>query len=262
MSTVAHSIRWLAVAFAVVQATPALAVGAQDRTFPNLDLMTETWVPYQFKDGGQLRGVSVDLLELMLNRVGSTQTRDDMDLLPWARAYGAVQAEKNAVLFSTTRTPERDALFKWVGPIFTNDTYLIGKRARGFHVTSKDDLRRYVFGVVIGDASALFAKRLGIPPAHMVMNTGAINNVHMLSRDRIDFVVTGWAAFLNDAKAAHVDPSLYEEVYLADRSDVSFAFNAQTPDWVIEKLQAALDALKADGTYDKVFARYRALLPK
>jgi len=38
--------------------------------------------------------------------------------------------------------------------------------------------------------------------------------------------------------------------------DLYFAFHIDTPDAVIEKLQAALDTIKLDGEYEKILNRY------
>ena len=51
-------------------------------TLPKFKIMTEDWVPYQFYEGTELRGISVDLMVEMLERTGSSQTRNDIKLLP------------------------------------------------------------------------------------------------------------------------------------------------------------------------------------
>jgi hypothetical protein len=42
---------------------------------------------------------------------------DRIRLTSWTAAYRTALKTKNAILFSTTRTPERETLFQWVGPI-------------------------------------------------------------------------------------------------------------------------------------------------
>ncbi len=79
--------------------------------------MTEQYPPYNLEEDNKLQGIAVDTLALMLQRAGSKQTREDIEMLPWARGYKRVLSEPNTCLFSTTRTEERENLFKWVGPI-------------------------------------------------------------------------------------------------------------------------------------------------
>ena len=92
---------------------------------PVFTIMTEDWKPYQFEENGELKGVAVEILALILKEIQSNQTVADIKILPWARGYLIAKSEKNAILFSMTRTPERDSQFKWVGPIFQNTTYCL-----------------------------------------------------------------------------------------------------------------------------------------
>ena len=96
------------------------AITAADEPMPDFRIMTEHWVPYQFKENDTIRGISVDLLVDLLDRVGSRQGRADIEMVPWARGYRYAQKIKNAILFLTSRTPEREHLFKWVGPVIQN----------------------------------------------------------------------------------------------------------------------------------------------
>ena len=57
-------------------------------------------------------------------------------------------------------------------------------------------------------------------------------------------------------KANGFNPADYESVYVLNSKELYFAFHKDTPDSVIEKLQAALDSVKADGEYEKILDRY------
>lgn len=218
--------------------------------FPNLNIVTEEWAPYQYTENGQLKGSTVDFLLAILKAAGSRQGREDVQVLPWARAYLRVQNEPNTVLFSTTRTPERENLFKWVGPILKNSTYFIGKKSRNYKIQTSKDLHKYQIGVIIDDASELFAKRHAVPQKHLTRNSRADINIKMLEAGRIDFVVTGWTAFELEARTIGADPSNYERVFLADSSHVSFAFNRNTPDWIIDRFFAAYRTVRKTGEFD------------
>ena len=63
----------------------------------------------------------------MLKVAGSQQTRGDIAFLPWARAYNLALNNKNVLLFSTTRTEAREALFKGVGPILKSNFVLFAR---------------------------------------------------------------------------------------------------------------------------------------
>lgn len=64
-----------------------------------------------------------------------------------------------------------------------------------------------------------------------------------------------------DARANDIDPNLYKNVYLVDTSNVSFAFNLDTPSWLISNLQAASDALRAKCVIKELFEKYGQTAP-
>lgn len=210
-------------------------------SFPELNLLTEEWKPYHYVEDGVVKGRTVDLLVEILQKVGSTQGREDIVVLPWARAYRQAQTEPNTVLFSTSRTPEREKLFKWAGPIVKFESYFIGRKAENHKIRRSEDLHQYKVGVVIDSASAIFAKRHGIPEENTTFNSQGIFNIRMLAAGRIDFIPIQWENFERLAIKAGVDPSDYEPVFLADTVRLNFAFSLDTPDWVVETFQAAFE---------------------
>ena len=234
---------------------PPLAVA---QTLPKFTIMTEDWVPYQFYEGPKLRGIAVDLMVEMLERVGSSQSRKDIQLLPWARAYRDLKSKENTILFSMTRTPERENLFRWVGPIFKNTNYLIASKKRPIKITSTEDLDKYKIGTLVDDASEIFLLRLGLNFDHLIRNINSRSNIRMLDRGRIDLIVSGWRAFESDIALIGLDQDDFEIVYTLDTSDVSFAFHNDTPLWIIQKFQQALDSIKEEGLLDRIFEKYKA----
>ncbi len=237
-----------------------LSAGAD--ALPNLKIVTEYWSPFQYTEMGQLKGISVDLLDEVLKRAGSSQTREDFVVLPWIRAYQLAQTTPNTLLFSVTRTPEREALFRWVGPIFENATYLIARKDRRIRINDPKDLLRYRFGTIREDASEVFLRRHGINEDQFTRNAKTVTNLSMLNAGRVDMVVCGWDALLEDAEIAGLDPGQFEIVYEIDSSEVSYALHLDTPDSIVTALQDALDELKAEGTYQQIWKKYKGLKAK
>ncbi len=79
--------------------------------------ITEQFPPFSYQEDGKLQGIFVDLLEKMLEHMNTTSNRSEIKLLPWDQGYQMALQDNNTVIFSTGRIPEREALFKWVGPI-------------------------------------------------------------------------------------------------------------------------------------------------
>ena len=165
---------------------------------------------------------------------------------------------KNTVLFSMTRTPERENLFRWVGPIFKNTTYLIASKKQNIKITSSEDLLNYKFGTINNDASEMFLFRLGLNIDQFTRHNNTLSNLLMLDRGRVDFIVSGWEAFISDANLAGLNPDDFEKVYTVDSSDVSFAFHLDNPDWIIQRFQKAFDDIKGEGLYGRILEKYKA----
>jgi ABC-type amino acid transport substrate-binding protein len=224
---------------------------------PQLNIMTENWEPYNFVKEGKLQGIAVDLLVLMLEKAGSKQNRDDIQLMVWPRAYGLVQTDPAGLLFSTTRTTKREKLFKWVGPIDENTTELIARKDKQIRINSDDELKNYKIGVVINDVGEQLLLDRGIAKDSMqrVVNRDQVQ--HLLHTGRIDLSPDNYQGFRTFCKNAGYNPDDYESVFILNRDVISYAFHPDTADTVIQALQKALDALKADGTYDRIMKQYK-----
>ncbi len=226
-----------------------LVLGAQKSCLAqdvnNLVLMTEQFPPFNYAENGELKGISVDLLEMMLVEVGSKLTRKDMRLLPWARGYRDALEKENTVLFITNRNPLREELFKWVGPILTTEFGLIAKKNRKIRITSRDEINRYKIGVVSKDYGEMLLHSLGIKPVQIEPVPTPEINVHKLNRHRIDlwnYEVTVAAWIISQAG---FNPHDYEVAYLL-KQDIGayFAFHNETDDAIITLFQGALDQMK------------------
>jgi ABC-type amino acid transport substrate-binding protein len=95
---------------------------SQAADFSSLNIMTEEFPPFNYSDNGQPAGQSVDLLLKASAAAGSPITKDKINMAAWARAYQTALSGPNVMLFSTTRTEQREDLFKWAGPIGQNRT--------------------------------------------------------------------------------------------------------------------------------------------
>jgi len=51
-------------------------------------IMTEEYPPFNYSDGGKLSGLAVEVMQAMVKKLGHPE---DIEMLPWARAYGLIQ---------------------------------------------------------------------------------------------------------------------------------------------------------------------------
>ncbi len=249
----------MAVAFVVCWLSFS-AVFAQ--TVDDLILMTEQYPPYNFEEDGQLQGFVVDMLVLMLERMNSTLTRDDIQLLPWANAYNKILKKPNTVLFSISRTPAREKLFKWVGPVPSNKNVFIARKDAQIRIHAIDDVKQYKIGVIRDDVCEQLLVQDGIEKSALERVAKTIILIRMLDAGRIDLWAYGEYAAKWLIKQHGFTPDDYEIVYVLKETESYYAFQKDTPDALIQTFQNALDELKqqpADGgksEYESIIEQY------
>ena len=209
--------------------------------------LTEEYPPFNYSDGGRLRGIAVDVLDSLLGKMNQSLIRENIRVYPWARGYHLAQTQPGTVLFSTTRTPEREPLFKWVGPIATNRVVLTARKDRLISVRSPDDLKGLTLGVIRDDIAEQLLRQAGVDPKQLDIVGEADANVKKLNKGRIDAWAYGEPVARWFIKKNGYDPTEYETVYVLREIDLYYAFHKTTPDQLIGKFQKTLDALKKKG---------------
>ena len=112
---------------------------------------------------GKLQGISVDIIDAMFKQMGSKRTKDSIKLKPWATGYKITLKKKNCMLFSTTRTAQRENLFKWVGPIIATKIGIIAPKEKHIKISNVKELNNYKIGAVIKDIGEQLLIAQGIP---------------------------------------------------------------------------------------------------
>ena len=236
-----------------------LTVTAYSQPKNYINMLTEHYPPYNMKIDGKLTGMSVEILNEMLKQMQSKQSIGDVKLSNWSRAYTITLKKKNTMLFSTTRTKERELLFKWVGPIKNVDIGLIAPKRKNIKINNISDLNKYIIGTVSKDVGEQLLIKSGVRKKNMqyVSGENAINlSFKKMKRNRIDMFSYNTTVAFENAKDNGLDSNLYEIVYVLEKNALYFAFNLKTDDEVIEKWQKALDQIKQNGTYSKILKKY------
>ena len=114
-----------------------LLIGAFARAEP-YQILTEEWAPYNYQQGDQLTGMATDIVRAIM-----TLTGDGFEILvvPSMRATHGLMNRPRTIMYSLFRTPEREALFKWVGPIAEESIYPYQLASTPTPVDSLDQLR-------------------------------------------------------------------------------------------------------------------------
>ena len=219
-------------------------------------LMTENFPPYNMATNGKnyareenLNGIAVEVVREMFNRAG---IKYNMTLrFPWARIYKLALDKANHGVFVAARLPERDKLFKWVGPIGPDDWVMLAKADSTITLNSLEDAKKYRVGAYKGDAIAEHLAKEGLEAVTAFRDQ---ENALALRDGNIDLWATGDPAGRYLAKQEGVTG--LKTVLRFDSAELFLALNPDTPDEVVERLQKALDELRKEGFIDKVQQSY------
>ena len=216
---------------------------------PRLYLTTELAPPYSVREGERVIGIGADTVREIMGRANIEHT---IELLPWKRAYTAALERSDACVFSTTRTPEREPLFKWIGPIGEADWVLMGRAGRKLHLNSLEEARNYRIGTYNGDARDQYLRERGfkVDPA-----PNDLLNLRKLMADRIDL----WAASFRRgggvlARMGYADKVV--PVFVFNRIRVYLACNRGVPDAMTARMETAYESMARDGTLERILHRY------
>lgn len=209
---------------------------------PSTLYLTTEMAPYSVHTGDPAASLGTDVVREIMAR---TKLAYKIDVLPWKRAYTAALERRDACVYPTTRTPERESQFKWAGPIVDADWVLMARADRKLTLRNLDDARRYRIGTYNGDARDQFLRERGF---NVDSASSDEVNPRKLMLGRIDF----WAASLGRSNTLALERLGYAgkvvPVLVFNRTHTYLACNRAVPDALVARMNAALDAMERDGT--------------
>jgi polar amino acid transport system substrate-binding protein len=214
-----------------------------------LRVISEENPPYNFTDEtGNITGQSTEIVRQIVSKTGSHVS---IEMLPWTQGYSIVQKEPNTVLYSTSRIPQREGLFKWVGPIGTADNWFYSKQGAGITIASLDDAKKVKsIAVYKDDSNQIFLQGQGFTNLDICQD--ATECIKKLVDGKVDLWLGPAEGLQFIAYGAGINPAEIEAVKFVRRADWYIAFNKETPDSTIQAWQQALDDLKKGGDASKM----------
>jgi polar amino acid transport system substrate-binding protein len=199
--------------------------------------------------GGKVVGTGSDKVREVMARTGVAFT---IAMQPWRRAYTAALEQSDTCVYAATRLPEREHLFRWIGPIDSGDWVLLGRADRRYALRTLDDARRFRIGTYNGDARDAYLRERGF---NVDAAQNDLINPEKLLLGRIDL----WAASLRRHStllaqrgwAGRIVPVLsFKKV------ELYLACNKTMTDDLAARMNGALRAMQRDGTMKKIERRY------
>lgn len=213
-----------------------------------LNIYTEEFPPYNYMKNGKIRGINAKLTRQICEHAGIAC---NLELFPWNRSFAMTQRDPRGGLISTSRHPDREKLFKWVGPLESaNDRACFYKLRRRIDIPmllNKKTLKQYSFPIVRNDIYAKVLKGWGLTPEkHFVLFSNKHQGTKEFATGKLDLLIASpftLSTLLPDVGLTidNVYPvmNLYDETFGGN----FLALNLAVPDVIVNKLQNSLDAI-------------------
>ncbi len=217
----------------------------------HLTLATEEYPPYNMSDGkGQVGGISTLIVKALL---AEAALEHDVAVYPWSRAISMARVQPNTCVYSMSRTPEREAHYKWIGPLVYNDwaLFALSDASPAARPTKLDELIDARIGSYQGDAIVSYLQARG----HRVDVAQSDDvNPKKLQMGRIDYWATG--RLIGQYRLQQQGIQGIVPVLNFKRSDMYLACNAQMADELVKRLNATLLNLDKQGVIKKIYAEF------
>ncbi|CAI8941579.1 Bacterial extracellular solute-binding protein, family 3 [compost metagenome] len=229
---------------------------AADSSATELVLLTENFPPYNMARNGKnfaqdenINGIAVDIVREIFKRADISYSLTLR--FPWERVYKLALENPGYGAFVMARLPDRERLFKWVGPIGPDDWIMLAKADSKISLETLEDARKYRIGAYKGDAIAMTLAKQGLKPVVVLRDQ---DNAKKLVNGQIDLWATGDPAGRYLARLEGV--SGLKTVLRFNSAELYLALNKDVPDDTVAKLQAALDQMRKEGKVDEIMAQY------
>lgn len=252
---------WLLVLLIVLLLLAGCSGAADPGENGQLKVLTEDYPPFNFvTNDGEVTGQSTEIVRAIMNEVGVDST---IEVLPLAEALELAEKGPGVVLYSLNRTPEREELFKWVGPIGVYEQVFYVRADSNFAYAELDDVKKAgKIAVYAGDAGAKYLQDQGFK--NLVVSPTDIEALQLLANGEVDLWLGNSEGLAIVAAEAGVDSTeLIKVPAVVIHANLFIAFSKDVEDDLVLAWQEALDRLKEERDDDdktlieKIEAKYR-----
>lgn len=210
--------------------------------------MTEDFVPFNYLENNEIQGYATEVVREAFKRA---DLKTQLTLWPWARAYSAALNKKKHYVFSTSRSEDREKLFKWVGPIAKDSVYLAALSTS--KLSAANDYRSFKKHSVGGQFDDYPIQVLQKEGFKISIYRNEDERMETFKKGRIDLDIVTDGSQRTYEKRWNIK---YKRLSFMYATDYWMAFHISTPDVVIDALNRSLQEMKKDGSTQKFADKY------
>ncbi len=221
----------------------------------NYLVLTENLPPVHYEQDGKVIGIATEVVEEIFRRAG---LHPDIKAYPWKRAYQIALRTPDSFIFTINRTPERERLFKWIGPILQKRTCLFKLRSRrDIRVRSLADVRKYTTAVILGYALTDRLLDEGFA-AHreLIITRDKKSQLRVFLSGHADLITGNEYTLAWALREAGYSMDAVEPVLVMTEKGYYLAANPSVDDRIIKRLQGASDAVWRSSLIPGIIKKY------
>ncbi|WP_085987061.1 transporter substrate-binding domain-containing protein [Pseudomonas fluorescens] len=217
-------------------------------------VVTEEWAPYNYVEHDQLTGMTTEIVRAIMALTGD---KFEVLLQPSMRATQILKNRPKTIMYSLFRTPEREPLYKWVGPIVEESIHAY-QLASTPPINSLEQLLH---------APQITTRHAGLVP--QTLQSLGFNNLdksateskqlyRMLLAGRTSIIVGDTAAGVAYySRQLEIAPGTLRQIPIElYRSSLYIAFSTDSDDQLIAAWNRALEQLRQSGELARIQRRY------
>lgn len=213
-----------------------------------------TYAPFEYEENGQVVGFSADVLKAIAENQGLNLKLVNT---PWEGIFATLdKGDRDIISSSVTITDERKNVMDFTDPYF-EATQMIVTGEKGAAIQSFNDLKSRTVSVQSGTTGDLVMQKLQGEQSAMIKR---FETMPLAMKELLNGGVEAAVGdngvvqnFVNnnpDAKLRTLVDNGFEKEYYG------FALRKGRDDDLMAKLNAGLAAIKANGTYDQIYAKW------
>lgn len=223
----------------------------------NLIIVTEDYPPYSLTQGERIEGLSTEVVRAIFREAGH---QPEIRLMSWARAYESARTTPGTLIYSISRTRERENLFAWIGIIAPYDVGLFALASRSdIQARPLNELTHLRVGQVRGTSIVPWFERAGfVPGKNLDLGNSHEAYIRKLFAGRIDLLPTNRLMIQYMLSKLGLPPTALREIMpLPEISSEGLwlAAHPKTDPQLIARLRTALEQVRASGEYQRIINR-------
>lgn len=226
---------------------------AQNKTSPTLSLYCEDDKPLQYFDKNKkLTGLTVEIVQEIQRRLSNT---DPIQVVPWSRGMDKLNNNPNTLLFTMARTPERENLYHWIGPILSIEYGLYVKADSKIKIDKLEDAKKIgLIGVYRDDIRDQTLSHLGF--TNLDRASTSTSSFKKLMIGRIAAYADANRGVGISANAAGYKVSDVKLAFNLFKSHLYIAVSKETDTELVAIWNKTLNEMKKDKTFLKILKKY------